>query len=205
VLICGSSSCVGVNDGIGINVKLCLLFISPLAYLTVSGSAAPAPADPVAGPTVTGFAPLDYFEDNCARCHGDYGAFYGPTFGAGMSDKDLRQAVDDMATGPGEAPLKPSELDIETAWHCSVRDHKPFASVTAWTGGHLTGDASPGATITLTDGKNTWNVDLEDHSFDVAPGDGVDWSHAVLHVVKNKVETDLALNGSGYAPNRNKP
>ena len=181
-------------------MKLCLLFFAPLAYLVATETGVPAPADPVVGPTATGFAPLGYFEQSCANCHGDYGSFYGPTFGAGLTDAQMRKEVDDMATGPGNAPLKPSELDIETAWHCAFRDHKPFVSVTAWANGHLTGDATPGATITLTDGKNTWPVTLDDHSFDVAPGDKIDWGHATLQVVKDKVETDLALSKSGYGP-----
>jgi hypothetical protein len=78
------------------------------------------------GAAVSEFAPISYFESNCARCHGAYGAFYGEGFGQGLTDNKLRQAVHDMAAGPGNAPISEPQLDALTAYHRSLIDGKPF-------------------------------------------------------------------------------
>lgn len=94
------------------------------------------------------FAPIAYFQQSCANCHGDYGTAYGAGFGAGLTDDALRQFVDEMAAGPGFAPLQEKQLDIQTAYHRSMIDGKPF--VIAWREGEgLRGEVTPGATVSV--------------------------------------------------------
>lgn len=90
---------------------------------------APLPLLIGATPEKSAFAPLDYFAANCARCHGPYGEFYGAGFAQNKTDDQLRQIVQEMAEGPGNAPLENAELDILTAYHLSLRDQKPFLVV----------------------------------------------------------------------------
>src|SRR2546425_5662950 len=102
------------------------------------------------GPKTTGFSALEYFQNQCARCHGDYGAAYGPGFGAKLSDERLREVVMEMAEGPGQAPLTGAQLDVQTEFHRALRDHRPFAAVVSWTNdGVLTGEALPESKLWL--------------------------------------------------------
>lgn len=114
------------------------------------------------------FAPLAYFEDNCARCHGPNGSFYGAEFGKGLKDDAaLKQVVREMCEGPGNAPLDDAKLEILTEFHRALRDDKPFLCV-VWQGeAELKGEASPDATVSLENGAksiaaerkgNQWSV-----------------------------------------------
>ena len=71
-----------------------------------------AKASNPAGPQVAKFAALEYFNKNCARCHGTNGSFYGDDFGKGLDDAHLREAVDSMAKGPGGAPIDAHDLTV---------------------------------------------------------------------------------------------
>jgi mono/diheme cytochrome c family protein len=81
------------------------------------------------GPAVSEFAPMAYFESNCARCHGAYGSFYGEGFGKNLTDSKLRQVVHDMAAGPGNAPVTEPQLDALTAYHRSMINGNRFSSL----------------------------------------------------------------------------
>ena len=105
------------------------------------------------GIKATNFAPLAYFNANCARCHGENGAFYEENFAHDKSDADLRETIDEMASGPGQAPLSPAQLDAVTAWHRALRDQKPFIVIVksekVEAGWQLSGEVSPGATLQI--------------------------------------------------------
>jgi hypothetical protein len=111
-----------------------------------------APANGLNSPT--GFGPLSYFQDNCARCHGDYGSAYGEGFGKHLADAQLEKVIDDMAFGPGNAPLQPRELAVQVAYHKAMIAGQPFATVTKITidgaNAILEGEAPPDTAITVT-------------------------------------------------------
>lgn len=99
------------------------------------------------------FAPLDYFADNCARCHGGYGSFYGANFAKNLDDAKLAQVVKEMCEGPAQAPLEGKNLEALTAFHRGLRDGAPFVWVKGQNGsaldGTLQGEVSPGAQVEL--------------------------------------------------------
>ena len=104
--------------------------------------AAPAPA----------FATLDYFEQKCARCHGNYGANYTDSIKT-INPKALHDVLHDMAAGPGQAPLEENQLEVLGAFHRSLSDGKPFVSITKiereGETTTLSGEATPAAAVSV--------------------------------------------------------
>lgn len=179
------------------------LALAPLALVGATTADKPAPTTATMGPVTSKFAPLQYFEDNCARCHGDYGSAYGPEFGAHLSDAQMRQEVKDMAEGPGGAPLEQEQLDLETAWHESLRDKRPFGVVTGWKNGTLTGEATPGAKIWLTSPPGLERVAvLTGHGWKLKLEPAPQWKDARLHVKVGDKEAviELAPGPAGHTP-----
>lgn len=130
-------------------------------------STAPATSPTSAISTPTGFGPLTYFETNCARCHGPYGSAYGETFGKHLDDAQLEKVIDDMAYGPGNAPLQPRELAVQVAYHKAMISRTPFVVVTkiSVADGKATveGEAPPETPVTVagfaaTFDGHTWRV-----------------------------------------------
>jgi hypothetical protein len=111
-----------------------------------------APANGLNSPT--GFGPLTYFQNNCARCHGDYGSAYGEAFGKHLTDAQLEKVIDDMAFGPGNAPLQPRELAVQIAYHKAMIAGQPFVTVTKiitdGANAILEGEAPPNTAISVT-------------------------------------------------------
>ncbi len=144
----------------------------------------------------TSFAPLAYFDQNCARCHGENGSFYGDTFAQGQSDAQLREAITEMAEGPGQAPLNAAQLDAVAAWHRALRDKKPFVVVVksekVEAGVQLSGEVSSGATLQI----NGEDVEVK----------GTQWTFCVepgavqLRATKGEVTTELDANAAAFAP-----
>ncbi len=138
---------------------LTLLVVGCCGIAWAADNPAPAPkltpiaADAQAGPHASAFAPLAYFNQNCARCHGEFGSFYGDDMGKDRDDASLREVIDEMASGPGQAPLTPTELDAVTAWHRALRDKKPFVVIVKAektdAGWQLSGEVSPDATLQI--------------------------------------------------------
>jgi hypothetical protein len=94
--------------GMGLALATSALFRSVAA-----DGATPAtlvPATTIGVPKSTAFGALDYFQAKCARCHGDYGLFYGETFGKNLDDTKMHAVVRDMAAGPAQAPLETKNL-----------------------------------------------------------------------------------------------
>lgn len=159
---------------------LAALFVAPLVVLQ-------------AAPKATHFAPLDYFEANCARCHGPNGSFYGAEFGKGLKDDAaLRHIVQEMAEGPGNAPLSPENLEILTDFHRSLRDGKPYIVLVSAQKSEscltLSGEATPESKITLENGKEVLAVKLEGHKWSVSVPPNFDVEKASLRAVKEGKE-----------------
>ena len=177
------------------------------ASLGAADSGANAPQTPALKPIAPGdsglratsFAPLAYFNQNCARCHGENGSYYSQDMGKNKDDDALRHIIDEMAKGPGQAPLAPADLEVVTAWHRALRDKKPFVALVKaektgdkW---QLSGEVSPGATLQI-DGEA---VEVE----------GINWTHQVsaqtaqtakLRAQKGEAVTELELNSAAFAP-----
>ena len=145
---------------------------------------------------VSAFAPLAYFNANCSRCHGENGAFYADNFAHDRDDASLREIIDEMASGPGQAPLNPAELDAVAAWHRALRDKKPFVIIVKsekngdnW---QLSGEVSPGAALQI----NDKTVEVK----------GVEWTETVaagaikLRATKGELTTELDANAAAWAP-----
>jgi mono/diheme cytochrome c family protein len=129
--------------------------IDPAHAQTPTTTPASAPTtDPTTQLThYSGFAPIAYFDTHCARCHGPGGNMYGPEFGKNLTEDQLAKAIDDMAAGPGGAPVSADELKILVKYHQAIIDKKPFVIVTYLesTGDQiaLKGEVMPGATLTV--------------------------------------------------------
>ena len=114
------------------------------------------------------FAPLAYFDANCARCHGPNGSFYGANFGKTLKDDAaLKQVVKDMCEGPGNAPLDAAKLEVLTDFHRALRDDKPFLVVVSQSAAGLSGEASPDAQITLESGAQSVAVEQKGNAWSV--------------------------------------
>ena len=140
------------------------------------------------------FAPLDYFDANCTRCHGPYGSFYGAEFGKNLKDDAaLRQVVKEMAEGPGNAPLNDKDLEALTDFHRALRDGKPYLVLVATekseTGTTLRGEATPGSKVTLEDGTQIVEVKLEGHKWNVRVPVGFEMGKTKLRAVKDGKES----------------
>lgn len=156
------------------------------------GAQTPVPT-PAAGPKLARFAPLEYFQNRCARCHGDYGAAYGEKFGKNITDEQLQKFVRDMAEGPAQEPLDDAGLALETDFHRALRDGVPFAVAVEWKDGVLSGEAIPESKLRLEhDGKSV-DVPLDGHSWQVALPATSDWKTVVLHVEKGDKKAAIPL------------
>lgn len=142
----------------------------PCVLVSLSNPAKPQPsrADPIASLRTTSFGPMSYFDNSCARCHGPYGSFYGPTFGKDLKDTAaLRRVIDEMARGPGADPLNDSELDQQTAYHQSLIDGKPFINLMAVevAEGQITlwGEVTPGAKVYVSTDGDSIQATMDGH------------------------------------------
>ena len=143
------------------------------------------------------FAPMAYFAQNCARCHGPNGSFYGANFGKALTDDKLHTVVHDMAAGPGNAPIKDRALEIEVAYHRALIAKQPFIVLTEVTEKDgiktLHGEVSPESTIQLVVNQKQVLVSVEDAAWTaVLPRDAV-IPNGVLTVTKDAVTTVLQL------------
>ena len=150
-------------------------------------------------PHATKFAPLAYFSENCARCHGENGSFYGADFAKGLDDKALHNIVEEMADGPAQAPLSPTDLDAVTSWHRSMRDKKPFVVIVKSektdAGWQLQGEISPGATLQI----NGADVEVKGSNWTVcvAPNEA---KAVKLRAQKGDAVTELDASVGAFAP-----
>ncbi len=158
-----------------------------------------APQAQTGAPQVTKFAPLDYFNDKCAKCHGAYGSFYGKEFATGKSDEELADTVKQMCEGPAQAPLSPHDLNVLVAWHRSLRDGKPFVASVKLEGGVWSGEATPGSTVVMetSTGART-EAPLKEHRWSAGMPEGVRITKVQVKNGEQVVEFDPRL--GAYAP-----
>lgn len=107
------------------------VFVSAVA-LSHTGSAESPPATsqpaprPQDKPIPETNGPITYYVEHCARCHGDISAAY-----VGVKKPkhraELRKVIEDMATGPANAPLDKEGLDEQAKLHEAMFGDKPYA------------------------------------------------------------------------------
>lgn len=156
------------------------------------------------GPAVSEYAPISYFESNCARCHGAYGSFYGEGFGKNLTDSKLRQVVHDMAAGPGNAPVTEPQLDALTAYHRSMIDGKPFLIINAADEAQdgsrtLKGETTPESQISLRWEGGTATAAVQDFTWSAKLPVNIDWSKVEVVARKGEAQTVLNLGESEYS------
>lgn len=117
---------------------------------------------PTSQPALPSIQPIAYFQENCARCHGDYGSNYGDQFARNLDDAKLSKVVDDMCAGPGNAPLSGVDLQAEIAFHRALADRKPFICITKRDGDKFSGETMPGATLKVAKADLKSDVKVDD-------------------------------------------
>lgn len=153
------------------------------APAVVSGTL--ATTDAVADTSDQPFRPLDYFQNRCAACHGNYGEAYGDQFARNLSAEALHDMIVKMTEGPAGAPLDEDQLQALDAFHQALRDGQPYATVTSRSSdGWLRGEALPGSSLELKIGNQTIEIPLDGHVWKIQlPGTLPD--NAVLYVRRN--------------------
>lgn len=140
---------------------------------------------------------------SCARCHGDYGANYGDEFGVGLSEAELRKFVDDMASGPGAAPLEGRELDAQVAFHRSMIRKQPFLDWTALNGDAIEGEVMEGSTVHVEIGGKSYPAKVDDARWSFTYPAGVDaassLSKTVIVAQRKGAETRLPLASQAFS------
>lgn len=94
-----------------------------------------------------GLRPVSYFNDKCARCHGEAGSRYGDL--SARTDEQLKKSIQEMAAGPGDAPLTDRGLALQLALHRAIRAQEPFVAVVSSREGKVEGETFPSATVVL--------------------------------------------------------
>jgi hypothetical protein len=171
-----------------------------LAFLVIGvGIFAAALRAQTGAPQTTNFAPLDYFNDKCARCHGAYGVLYGKDFGKGKTDAGLALVVQEMCEGPAQAPLSPHDTQVLVAWHRALRDGKPFVASVSFENSVLSGEASPGSSVDLetTTGQHV-SVPLNGHKWSAGLPEGVQIAH--VRVESGGKTTEMDSRVAAFAP-----
>lgn len=152
----------------------CAAPILVAALLAAAAPSAPAPPPAAQAKSEPLFAPIDYFARACASCHGPYGSFYGPGFGAGLTDEHLKEKVREMVFGPSQDTLEDPELDRLTAYHRSLVKRTPFLAIVNPSGARLSGEVTPGSTVSVKLGDATRSATVTGHTWTIdlgsAPG-----------------------------------
>ncbi len=146
--------------------------------------------------TATTFKPIDYFEAQCARCHGNYGSAYGVAFGGKKDDAQLNSKVSAMCSGPGMKPLKGQSLDILVAFHRSLIDKKPFVIVNGEMDGSWYGETTAGSTLEVP-GASSPAITLNGHSWTLmlpTPSEGL-----VLRTSKDGKVVEVPLTAGAHS------
>lgn len=184
-----------------------LFFLSfallPLGVLRAQSEVPPAPLVPVvpssektapAEGQVESFAPLAYFDANCARCHGPNGSFYGKEFGKGLKDDAaLKQIVREMCEGPGNAPIDDAKLEILTDFHRALRDDVPFVTIVKQSKAGASGEASPDAKLTLENGGKSLAIQQKGNAWSVNWPADFDLKGAKIVAKRGEKSSEIAV------------
>lgn len=157
-------------------------------------SPAAASSAPDALPLSTG--PITFFENQCARCHGSYGAQYGEALRA-LADADLARFVDEMIVGPGMASLPPADVAAQVAYHRSMVDGRPFLAITSRNGASIGGEVTPGAAVTVLTPAGRVVAEVTGHTWrgSLAPGA----APTAVEAVSGTGSTTLDLGAGTYS------
>ena len=188
-----------------------LLPLTPALWLALAGGrmnghrvayrslAETVDATAAAAPRVVLTAPLTYFQDNCSRCHGEEGAFYDKPALARRADAQLRQSIQEMAEGPGNAPLDGEGVAVQMAYHRAIAAEKPFLAVTKWGGALLEGEATPGSRVWLELGAAKIAAEQSGRQWKMVVPANTDWTKSRLHAALDGQEVGLAPAAQNYS------
>lgn len=144
-------------------------------------------------PTPPTIAPISYFEDRCARCHGPHGSFYGDDFGKKLPEPALRKVVSDMCRVQGDSPLKGVDLDAEVAYHRALIAGDPFIVVIHAKDGRLSGEVTEKAAVTVKFKRSTVSAEVKLVSWSVSVPKGEKAEDAVVTATLQKRSTVVRL------------
>ena len=129
-------------------------------------AASEGPASQPATDATPPVGPITYYVANCARCHGDVSAPY-----VGLDHpkrgKALKNAIDQMADGPGNAPLDAAGLDQQAAMHEAIFGQAPFAWVNPARHDVIAGEVLPGTTLAFEAGDRRETPTVTDNRFEI--------------------------------------
>lgn len=106
--------------------------------LGMTGVALAGPTPKIVKPLSPG--PVEFFENQCARCHGTGGSNFVVASLKKRSAASLKAEIKSMASGPGQSPISGRDLDAQVALHQSFIKGKPFLSLTRLMGTGLSGE-----------------------------------------------------------------
>jgi len=148
---------------------------------------------------IPAFAAMQYYDDNCAHCHGSGGSFYGPTLGNDLTDAGLIKKCHMMAMGPGNSPTADSENLVVTAYHRALIMRTLFVSVTDIESNQWTGEVSPGAKVTIHAAGRMIQAAVTDWTWTAALPAGVNQTDVKIEVELNGKHTTLDPIVSAYS------
>lgn len=150
-------------------------------------------------PVPLNFGPISYFEQNCARCHGPLGSNFGAKFAANLDNERLFVVVNQMAKGPGNAPLADLALEAEVAFHRALAKKEPFISWAGTASGKLVGEVTPDSQLVFVAAGSETSATLEDERWTVPLVTGADLSQAKLRATHNGKTTELLLGENSFS------
>jgi hypothetical protein len=152
------------------------------------------------------FAPIDYYQSNCARCHGFYGTNYDLINLRKRDETSLKTVIHDMAQGPGQSPLDAEQLEIETAFHRSILAAQPFVAVakieTKTDGVIISGEATPETKVVLAVGDSQYEAKRDgtnEHQWQVTLPAGTEEKNVQVKATIKDVSTTIALAETRYS------
>ena len=95
------------------------------------------------------FQPIKYFNNQCARCHGPGGSFYGDEFARDKSMQELHSVVEEMAAGPAGSPVTGDTLDALVAYHISLSRDLPFITIDTLSDSVLAGEVTQTSSVRI--------------------------------------------------------
>ncbi len=184
-------SLLGGREAGGEGIALRTWIALALAPLLIAAVQEPAkkPSEPLKSP------PRAYFTAHCQRCHGVDGDHFIPGF-ADEPETKLRADIVRMAEGPGGAPLKPEDVDVQVAYHRLMSSERPFVSWTSRDGLTLKGEVTDGAKLTSNVGEP--KVD-EDGAWTLTLPSEADFTKLKLTATLDKKETVFAPSESPFS------
>ncbi len=99
--------------------------------------------------------PVSYFDQQCSRCHGPFGANYALDSLRKRSLSGLKKEIGSMASGAGQMPISGRDLDAQVAMHQAILKDTPFLSFTKSSGGVLSGEVVGAEKVVLKQGSKS--------------------------------------------------